>query len=334
VANETLQAAWNNDDGMQLSEILGTVPLPANLPKIVALNLVNHDSIAGGQPTETKRYPKFSDLGAASAVAEGTDASTNTTLSMGTDIDITVAENAVVKSTISDRALERVMPGRTGVPEIVQSNDPRRIVEALGPQAQRHMAMCLEKAEDDITNLYDGLSNTVGGGAAVDLRVSDLLDAIYTYKTLDPMSEQTGFVLTTNQMHEVRKELLTTGGGLAGSAWSSADTSGFLSINPDAPRNGFQGTFLGRPVYEYAHSLRDEVSNAGWGMYGVLANGGAPDVMGAIVSPFTYLEGRAGFTHYVQFDASNRWFELVTILVYGVGELKDDAGVGITSDDA
>lgn len=333
MANETLQAAWNNDDGMQLSEILGTVPLPANLPKIVAFHLVNHDSIAG-QPTETKRYPKFSDLGAAAAVAEGTDASTNTALGMAADIDITVAENAVVKSTISDRALERVMPGRSGVPALIQSQDPAAIVAALGPQAQRHMAMCMEKVEDDITNLFDGLSNTVGGGAAVDLRVSDLLDAVYTYKTLDPMSEQTGFILTTNQMHEIRKELMTTGGGLAGAVWSSADVSGFLGLNPDAPRNGFQGTFLGRPVYEYAHSLRDEVSSAGWGMYGVLANGGAPDVLNAVVSPFTFLEGRPGFTHYIDFDASNRWFELVTILVYGTGELKDDAAVGITSDDA
>jgi hypothetical protein len=331
MANETDQVSWSNAAGLQIGEALGGVPLPANLPKIVLLGLVNHDSLVG-QPTETKRYSKFSDLGAASAVAEGTDATTNVELTMGTAIDISVAENAVIKSTISDRALERMVPGRTGVDAIFQSQNPAALVSALGPQAQRHMSMALEKVEADLKDLLSSLSNSVGGGATVDLRVSDLLDAIYTYQTLDPVSDA-GFYLSPHQMHEIRKELATTGGGLGGSVWTNADSSGFLA-NPDNPSNGFQGSFLGRPVYEGAHSLREEASSAAWGMYGALGMGSAPDVMGATVSPFAFVEGRAGFTHYVDFNASNRWTELVTILVFGVGEIKDDAAVGITSDDA
>lgn len=330
---EILHADWDDSEGLALGEIMGTVPIPADLPGIVLLNLFNHDSLVG-EPTRVKRYPVFSDLGVSSALTEGTDLTTTTELAMGTAVNLTVAENAGVKAVVSDIALERLINGpRSAAPEILMSQDPGRVVQALGPQAQRMMAMNLEKVESDMKDLLSGLSNTAGGGAGVDLRVSDLLDAVFAYDKLDPQTEQTGFVLTPHQVHEVRKELATTGGGLAGSAWSQADIAAFLDLNPSAAANGLQGTFLGKPVYKYAHSLREEASSAAFGMYGALAYGAAPDQMGSVVSPFCFVEGRSGFTWYVDFNASNRWIEIICILVYATGEIKDTAAVAIKSDD-
>jgi hypothetical protein len=332
MAQETTQSVWSNAKGMQIAEVLGTVPLPANLPKITLLPLINQDSIVG-QPTEKKRYPVFSDLGVASSATENTDIAANVELAMGTAVDVTVGENAAVKSVITDRALERLFPGRSGIPQLIQAQDPELLIAALGPQAQRHMAMCVEKAESDAKDLLSGLSNTEGGGAGVDLRVSDLFAADYRYKTLDPHSEDTVFFLWPHQIRELQSDLALNGGGLGASVWSAADASAIMSMNPDMPRNGLRGSFLGRPVYEGAHSLREESGNAAYGA--VFARGrGAPDQIGASVSPFVYLEGRNGFTHYVQLSAAGRSIELVTVLVYAVAEIKDNAGVAIVSDDA
>lgn len=332
MSNETTSTSWSS---LRVTEILGSLPLPANLPKIVALNLVNRDSIAG-MPGLTKKYPVHQDDGAASAATEGTDITANNEFDMAAAVTVAVSEQAAVRAEITDVALERRYPGMGGVAGLVQRADPQEILGALGPFAGRMQAMLLEKAEDDVTNLFDNFSNTAGS-TGQDLTVSNLMTAIYTLKTLEPNGapEDWCFCLTPNQLHEARLELGVTNGGLGGSVWFQQADVSFFNFRPDLPRNGFQGSFLGIPVYEYSHSLRNLEANAGADVSGVLMvrGVGAPDEPGGQVGAISFVEGRdPPISYYAELDASLRSIQLVATYVYNVAEIKDTHGVSIITD--
>jgi len=310
-----------------LSEALSERAIPANLPKQVVLNLVNQDSIAG-QPTKTKQYPILTDLGAASSLTEGTDIGSSTTLGYGTAVTVTPSEVGEMAE-ITNQAIQRKFPGlgADAVQALMQSQDVGPIVNALGEQAQRLAAMCLESAEKSCVDLTAGFSNTVGS-TGVDLAVSDLIEAIYTYKTLETPGEDAVFTLAPNQIREMQLELNATGAA-SSAIWNQQATASAANAN-FGTMNGFRGEFLGVPVYEFSHSLRPSV-NAGADTAGALmARGvGSPDSgqVGAIV----FCEG-APLYFAVEQNVAGRSIKLTCVYQYAAAELSDSYGVSIISD--
>lgn len=316
-----------------LTEALSTVAIPSHQAKSVVSQFSNKDSIAGLN-TRTRQYFPNSDLGAATTATEGTDFSTVTSLALGTAVTLTPTEAAVALAQITRRAVERsVITSASGdaFDAAFRSGNLSAAVSILMPHAERLAGMVIEKMEDDHANLLSGFSNTVGS-TGVDLTVANMITAQYTLKTLEPMHEDWVYVLTPNQVNELRLEIGATSGGLGGAVWFNQGDLSFFNIKPDAARNGYVGTFMNVPVYEYAHSLR------------TTANGGA-DVAGALMcvgrgSPASpgYQPGAIAFCegNPIRFDmdrdASARDAELMCVWEYAVAELDDANGVSIITD--
>lgn len=311
-----------------LSEALAERAIPANLPKQVVINLVNQDSI-DGQATKTKQYPILTDLGASSSLTEGTDIAATVTLGYGTAVTVTPSEHGEMAE-ITNQAIRRKFPGlgSNAVQALMNSADVGPIVDALAEQAQRLAAMNLEAAEQSCVDLVAGFSNTVGT-SGTDLAVSDLIEAIYTYKTLEtPGSEDAVFALAPNQIREMQLELNST--SAAGSAiWTQQATASAANAN-FGTMNGFRGEFLGVPMYEFSHSLRPSV-NAGADTAGALmARGvGAPD--SGQVGAGVFLEG-APLYFAVEQNVAGRSIKLSCIYEFAAAELSDSYGVSIITD--
>lgn len=317
-----------------LNEALSAVAIPAHLPKMVVVSqFSNKDSIAGLQ-TLSREYFPYSDLGAATTATEGSDFSTVTDMALGTSVTLTPTEAAVAMLQITRRAAERsVLTGASGdaFDAAFRSGNLNAAVSILAPHAMRLAEMCYEKAEDDHANLLGGFSNTVGS-TGVDITVANAVAAQYTLKTLEPVHEDWAYVLTPNQINELILEIGVTSGGLGGSVWSGPADSGFFNMRPDAAKNGFRGTFMGIPVYEYSHSLRT-TANGGADVCGALicVGRGSPAVAGYQPGAMVFCEGNA-MRFDIDRDASARNGELIAIWEYAVAELDDANGVSIITD--
>lgn len=322
MANETTATTYSS---RILSEILSASVIPAHTPKHVVMPLCAQDSI-DGEPSLTKKYPKFSDIGKASAGTEGTDLSTNTTLSMGTAISVTPTEGALIKSTVTTRAARRKYPGASGdgLYEALRTGNMASVVGYLRDEATRLMLACMETAEFDCAALLGSLSTSVGTTGTVNT-VANMINAIYQLEILDPWHDQRAFVLTPQQLKDLRLELGSTGGGLGGSVWTNVGDTSFFNESNDVSRNGAKGAFLGIPVYQYAKNVRTTI-NSGADEPGALISVSNDPVQ----STFVFCEGEP-FRFDVQVDASLRAVELVAVYEYAAAEIDDSSGILITS---
>jgi hypothetical protein len=237
----------------KLSYMLSRRALPANLAKIVFTPLCNDDDIAG-EPTSTRQYPVLSDLGAASAGTEGTAITTNTELGYGSAIQGTPVEGALVRATVTDRSVEVAYPGMAGVTDLVQRGTFDQQMAMFMPHLNRLAGMCIEKKEADGLAKLTGFSSSVGTSGA-DFTADDAFTAIYTFATLEGNNSNNAWLLTPNQATELRRDVALTGGGLGGGVWFGQADASFMN-GRSLSVNGLQGTFMGRPLYEYSHSLR------------------------------------------------------------------------------
>jgi hypothetical protein len=330
MANETTTSSAGHTSRV-LTEALGALAFQVGgHPKAVVGPLCNQDSI-DGLPTQTKQYVPRADQGAASSATEGT-AIANAEHTMGTAITASPGEYGI-NYEITEKLVRHRFPGYSAqsVVEIFARENPDEIASVCMEPAQDQYLMLAEAAEDACANLLSGGSNTVGS-TGVDLTVSTLVNAIYTMKTLEPAHEDWAFVLTPNQILEIQLELGITSGGLGGSVWmAQGDVSMFNHLR-DLPRNGFRGSFLGIPVYEYSHSLRTLMNTNADVAGALLCRGvGAVDAPGAQVGAFSFVEG-APMIWRAQKSADGRALNLVATYEFAAVENDDDNLVTIVSD--
>lgn len=311
-----------------LTEALRPLAFAAHTPKSVIVGHVNSDSL-DGLPTLKKQYAVDADIGAAGTASEGSDISSSTTLSKGTAVTLTPTENAAIRVDITERALRRKMPGLPSgaVDRLIASGDVVSFASMIGSEAGRMVAAGDEKLEDDLANLLGSASNTVGT-SGTDIAFSDCISAIYTLKTLEPMHEDLVFIFTPNQVRELQTSVL----GTAADVLTQQGDLSFFNFRPDMSRNGFRGTLLGIPVYEYSHSLRTTANSAADVVGALMCRGvGAPDTPGGQLGALGVVEG-APPRWSMEYDASLRTVELFYIHEYAVGILDDDNIVGIVTD--
>lgn len=323
MANETTPTSYAT---RQLSYVLSAGALPANLPDLVLHQLAN-DIDATGEPSLVVQVPVHSDLGAAAAGAYGTAITTNTELTHGSAIQFTIVEGALVRGLVLDASIEVKFPGMSGIEMLMQEGSFDQKVGALQEEVSRLASMCLEKYEDDHANLTTGFSNSAGT-SATPLSVDDLLSAVYTYDTLEGITRETAWFLWPVQVRDLRKNLLTDGGGLGGAAW--ADVSKDFIDAAQLPTNGLLGRFLSRPLYQGAHSLRT-LSDTNANVNGALIAIGRGDPrpgkggqLGAIA------HARRGWLKTrLDYSAADRGMIVVCSLEYVAGEIRDEHGVRI-----
>jgi hypothetical protein len=328
MAQETVSSSF---DEQILAYALGERVLSANLPKIVVLGLVNEMEIAGSG-SDTARINQWVDLGASGAGTEGTEFTTNEVVDLDTAIDLQVAEAAAIQRAVfTNFALETMYPVQfANVTDLMQNGSVQQKMQVLGPRLDPMLAAVVEKREDDVASLLDGFSNTVGT-TGIDLTAEVALSAQYTLKTLEPLHEDWVYVLTPNQVHELQIAVGFSGGGLGGAVWSSQADASFFNFRPDMPRNGFRGSFLGIPIYEYAHSLR-ELMNANADVGGALMcrgvgdprNGGQLGAIGLAQNGFIKVN--------IQHSAGYRGVIVVLSSDHKALEVRDTHGVTIVSD--
>lgn len=324
MANETTSTTVATN---KLSYVLGQRALPPNAASIVATQLFNDDDIAG-LPTNTRQYPVFSDLGAALAGVEGTPITTNTVLGYDAAITATPVEGALVRGLVTDRSIEVRFPGMANVSDLMQRGTFDQQLAALAPEVDRLLGMCLEKKEADGLALLTGLSTSVGT-SGVDFSVDDAFAAIYTFDTLEGLHGDNVWLLTPNQVDELNRSIALTGGGLGGGVWVQQVDAAMIN-NRNLPTNGLMMSFMNRPVYKYAHSLRvlsDTAANVNGGL---IARGiGTPD--GGQLGAFGFVRN-GGVKVRLEYSAENRGMIVVVSLEYAAVEVRDAHGVRIRTD--
>lgn len=325
MANESTSTTWTS---RILTEHLLPVALAAHTPKNVIQNLVNTQSIDGMGTTNAK-VTQHADIGAASDLTENTDLTANTELTYETPISITPSEIGL-KATITRKAIRRAMPGvpAMAVADAIQSGDISRFVGLIAPKARQMLGALDEKVEDTLANLLSGSSNTVGS-TGVDLTSAVMINAQYTIKTLETPHEDFVYVLTPNQVQELQLEQAVVANG-TGAVWYQQGDLSFFNFAPDVPRNGYRGTFMGIPIFEYSHSLRT-LMNASADVAGSLMCRGSGPVDSGQPGSFALVEGAPPIFD-LEGDGSLRAAELVLTQEVAGAETDDANAVTIVSD--
>jgi hypothetical protein len=326
MASETTSTVYADS---ALSYSLEGRVLSANLPKIVLHGLANEIDITG-ERSDTARLNRNTDLGAAASGTEGTTYSTNEEFALETPIDMLVAEAAAIQRGIVTNFALEVKLGIGDVWRALQEASLDVKLAILGDESDRASFACLEKREDDLANLLDGFSNTVGTSGS-DLTVTNMLSAQYTLKTLEPQHEDWVYVLTPNQVQELQLEIGVSGGGLGGSVWTGQADASFFNFRPDMPRNGFRGSFMNIPVYEYAHSLRT-TANANADVCGALMCRGVGDPRKGGQLGGIGIATLGGLKYHLQYDAAMRGVLIIVTSDHKAQEVRNDHGVSIITD--
>ena len=312
-----------------LPELINEQLGPASRARVVALNHCSLDSIAG-LPTKTKAYPRAADDGAASSATEGTDITATTTMSLGTQLTLSVTEGAGVRSDVTNTTVERRAPGLSGqaLIDAVLAGDGR-VLSIFAEEFARHNVMAMEKVETDVMALLDDFSTSVGS-TGVNFSLADAESAMYQLTNLETGREnQWVFLLAPIQVSDLRNEIAISSGGAVGPIWST-DIQSITSMNASLPVNGLAGSLFGIPVYQTATSVNPSPNGGADEAGALLVSGmgrGPNDMPGAL----QFLEGNP-IKYTFEYDASARHTELVTTYEYAVGERFDDFGVSIITD--
>lgn len=166
-----------------------------------------------------------------------------------------------------------------------------------------------EKVDVDSTALFTGFSQTAGtSGQALDAEV--LEDAAY----LVSLSNAPGapvFVLANKQVHEVKKDIITSGSSI----WANPLVNNLLDGQVPAA-NGYRGTFMGYQIFQTNH-----VPTSGSDRVGACLIPNYALAMAVVRTPVTEVER----------DSTKRTRKVSTDFYYDVKERLDAAGVGIVS---
>jgi hypothetical protein len=324
MANETTSTTQATN---KLSYALSRSVLPANIAMIVAGQLCNDDDIAG-LPTNTRQYPVYSDLGAAAAGTEGTAITANTELTYASAVTGTPVEGALVKSVITDRSIEVRFPGMMGASDLLNRGTFDQQMAACMPEIMRMAGMCVEKKESDTLALLSTFTG-VAGTSGVDFSADDAFSAIYTYDTQEGLHGDNAWLLSPNQVDELHRSIAIAGGGLGGGVWVSQLDAATIN-NRNLPTNGLVETFMGRPLYKYAHSLRP-LSDAGANVNGALVARGIGTPDGGQLGGLAIVRN-GGLKVRLRYSPEDRGIVAVVALEYVPLKVRDAHGVRIRTD--
>lgn len=319
-----------NFSDISLTEALADEIIEEPRPNMVASQFSNKYSIAG-LSTKTKKLNRWNDPGRATAATEGTAFTTLTSLGT-TALSVTPTEAAVFMTLTTDDGVETRIPGMESMLDVWQRGSLEQQLAAVMPEASMSGRACFEKMEYDHTALFPGFSRSAGN-TGVDLSIADFDEALLTLESGEDLPHE-GIVacLDKEQHGNIRKQLLVTSGGVAGSIWSE-DLASIVRFRPDVARNGLKGALLGVPVYVHGVGAR-QFANSNADVVGAifLAGTGAPeDGLGGDYGALAMVEKRK-LQFSLEHDHRERGTEVQGNWKYSVVERADLWGVKFVSD--
>jgi len=267
------------------TEIVAEALFVASERSIMRPLVRNYAVTGGGKSVEVPIYAAVS----AAAVSEAADLS-NTAIDP-TSVTITCSENGIM-TTLTDL-------GRNAAPRNVAADIGRLFGEAIA-----------KKIDTDLTALFGGFSNTVGGNTTV-MSAALIFNAVAKLRATGVPSDNLACILHPNIAFDLKSGLSNT----------------FANPNPgagnEALRTGFAGQIAGVSVYETSNMADASGNNPGTtGDYkGAVFHS---DALGLAMMQDLKIE--------TQRDASLRADEIVATAVYGVGELHDSYGCEVEAD--
>tara|TARA_R100000951_G_scaffold72448_1_gene61110 strand:+ start:141 stop:1004 length:864 start_codon:yes stop_codon:yes gene_type:complete len=267
------------------TEIVAEALFVASERSIMRPLVKNYAITGGGKSVEVPIYAAVS----AAAVSEASDLS-NTAINP-TSVTITASENGIM-TTLTDL-------GRNAAPRNVAADIGKLFGEAIA-----------KKIDTDLTALFGGFSNTVGGNTTV-MSAGLIFNAVAKLRSTGVPSDNLACILHPNIAFDLKSGLSNT----------------FANPNPgagnEALRTGFAGQIAGVSVYETSNMADASGNNPGTtGDYkGAVFHS---DALGLAMMQDLKIE--------TQRDASLRADEIVATAVYGVGELQDSYGCEVEAD--
>jgi len=267
------------------TEIVAEALFVASERSIMRPLVKNYAITGGGKSVEVPIYAAVS----AAAVSEAADLS-NTAINPSS-VTITASENGIM-TTLTDL-------GRNAAPRNVAADIGKLFGEAIA-----------KKIDTDLTALFGGFSNTVGGATTV-MSAGLIFNAVAKLRATGVPSDNLACILHPNIAFDLKSGLSNT----------------FANPNPgvgnEALRTGFAGQIAGVSVYETSNMADSSGNNPGTtGDYkGAVFHS---DALGLAMMQDLKIE--------TQRDASLRADEIVATAVYGVGELHDSYGCEVEAD--
>lgn len=160
------------------------------------------------------------------------------------------------------------------------------------------------KMDADLSALFGGFANVVGGSNTT-MTAAHVFEAVAKLRALSVPGSDIVCVLHPEVAYDLKSDITASFSGA-----SAGDAANMAMVN------GFVGRIAGIPVFESANI----VSTTGDSIGGVFAR----DALGLAVLQDINIE--------TQRDASLRADELVATATYGVGELEDTYGIGMSFD--
>ena len=267
------------------TEIVAEALFVASERSIMRPLVKNYAITGGGKSVEVPVYGTVS----ASAVAEASDLS-NTAINP-TSVTISASENGIM----------------TTLTDLARNSAPRNVAGDIGKLFGEAIA---KKIDTDLTALFGGFSNTVGGNTTV-MSAALIFNAVAKLRATGVPSDNLACILHPNIAFDLKSGLSNT----------------FANPNPgvgnEALRTGFAGQIAGVSVYETSNMADSSGNNPGTtGDYkGAVFHS---DALGLAMMQDLKIE--------TQRDASLRADEIVATAVYGVGELHDSYGCEVEAD--
>ena len=281
MANETTSSTLSE----LYTEIVAEALFVASERSIMRPLVKNYAITGGGKSVEVPIYAAVS----AAAVADATDLS-NTAINP-TSVTITASENGIM-TTLTDL-------GRNAAPRNVAADIGKLFGEAIA-----------KKIDTDLTALFGGFSNTVGGNTTV-MSAALIFNAVAKLRATGVPSDNLACILHPNIAFDLKSGL------------SNTFANPNAGVGNEALRTGFAGQIAGVSIYETSNMA--DASNNNPGTTG--------DYKGAVFhSDALGLAMMQDLKIETQRDASLRADEIVATAVYGVGELQDSYGCEVEAD--
>ena len=267
------------------TEIVAEALFVASERSVMRPLVKNYAITGGGKSVEVPIYAAVS----AAAVSEASDLS-NTAINPSS-VTITASENGIM-TTLTDL-------GRNAAPRNVAADIGKLFGEAIA-----------RKIDTDLTALFGGFSNTVGGNTTV-MSAALIFNAVAKLRATGVPSDNLACILHPNIAFDLKSGL------------SNTFANPNAGVGNEALRTGFAGQIAGVSIYETSNMA--DASNNNPGTTG--------DYKGAVFhSDALGLAMMQDLKIETQRDASLRADEIVATAVYGVGELQDSYGCEVEAD--
>ena len=267
------------------TEIVAEALFVASERSIMRPLVKNYAITGGGKSVEVPIYAAVS----AAAVSEASDLS-NTAINPSS-VTITASENGIM----------------TTLTDLARNSAPRNVAGDIGKLFGEAIA---KKIDTDLTALFGGFSNTVGGATTV-MSAALIFNAVAKLRATGVPSDNLACILHPNIAFDLKSGL------------SNTFANPNAGVGNEALRTGFAGQIAGVSIYETSNMADSSNNNPG----------STGDYKGAVFhSDALGLAMMQDLKIETQRDASLRADEIVATAVYGVGELQDSYGCEVEAD--